>query len=264
MEGHRDAMKNTIRAALGRIERNEGVKVLLAVESGSRAWGFASTDSDWDVRFIYLRRPEWYLSIQRRRDVLEFPLSESLDVSGWDLRKALGLFAKSNPPLFEWLRSPMVYREAYSTMASLRRMSAAFFSSRSCLHHYLHMAQGNFREYLQGPRVRTKKYFYVLRPILACRWIEAHRSMPPMEFAKLVDDRLPERLRPIVSDLLRRKRAGEELADGPRIPDINGFVEREISRLNNEMPPKAARHPVDWETLDAVFRESLDEVWKTA
>lgn len=250
-----------IRSALRRIEKDERVKILLALESGSRAWGFASTDSDWDVRFIYLRPPEWYLSIQRRRDVLEYPLSDALDISGWDLRKALGLFAKSNPPLFEWLRSPMVYQELFSTAEQLRRLSAEFFSPRSCLHHYLHMAQGNFREYLQGARVRTKKYFYVLRPVLACRWIEAHGQMPPMEFENLVDDRLPKTLRPIVADLLRRKRAGEELDDGPRIPKLNAFLRREIERLGAGLPEKPEGRPLDWETLDGVFRASLEEAW---
>lgn len=255
-------MKKEIIAALRRIEKDERVKILLALESGSRAWGFASTDSDWDVRFIYLRPPEWYLSIQKRRDVLEYPLSDALDISGWDLRKTLGLFAKSNPPLFEWLRSPMVYLESFSTAEQLRRLSVDFFSPRSCLHHYLHMAQGNFREYLQGTRVRTKKYFYVLRPVLACRWIEAHGDMPPMEFEKLVDDGLPKTLRPIVADLLRRKRAGEELDDGPRIPKLNAFLRREIERLGAGLPEKPEGRPLDWETLDGVFRASLEEAWR--
>ena len=98
-------MDVTIRRELQGVAEAEHVRILYAVESGSRGWGFASADSDWDVRFLYLRRPEWYLSIQRRRDVLEFPLRDGLDLSGWDLKKALGPFAKSNPPLPEWLRS---------------------------------------------------------------------------------------------------------------------------------------------------------------
>src|SRR5712691_1525847 len=126
-------MEREIRDTLDRIETREDVRVLYAVESGSRAWGFASTDSDWDVRFLYLRRPEWYLSIQRRRDVLEYPLADGLDVSGWDLKQALGLFAKSNPPLLEWLRSPIVYREAFSAPARLRVLSARWWRT-SCPH----------------------------------------------------------------------------------------------------------------------------------
>src|SRR5262245_24894997 len=125
-------MRQAIDDALRRLEDADDVRVLYAVESGSRAWGFASRDSDWGVRFVYLRRPSWYLSVQRRRDVLEYPLDDGLDVSGWDVKKALGLFAKSNPPLLEWLRSPIVYREESSLAQTLRVLSARFFSSRSC------------------------------------------------------------------------------------------------------------------------------------
>ena len=254
-------MEQEIQAALRRLELEDDVRVLYAVESGSRAWGFASLDSDWDVRFLYLRRPAWYLSVQRRRDVLEYPLHAGLDVSGWDLKKALGLFAKSNPPLLEWLRSPIVYREAYSLAETLRSLSARYYSSRSCMHHYLHMAEGNYREYLQGDLARVKKYFYVLRPVLACRWIAAHGTMPPTEFASLVYDQLPPPLRKIVHELLERKRSGDELALGPRIPEINEFLDSEISRLREALDAIPRGEPPDWEALDRVFQDSLAEVW---
>jgi predicted nucleotidyltransferase len=254
-------MLQAIQGALQRIEEADDVRVLYAAESGSRAWGFASRDSDWDVRFIYLRRPTWYLSVQRRRDVLEYPLDGGLDVSGWDLRKALGLYAKSNPPLLEWLRSPIVYREAFSVAETLRTLSARYFSSRSCMHHYFHMAEGNYREYLQGDSVRVKKYFYVLRPVLACRWIAAHGTMPPMEFASLVDDQLPSRLRPVVHALLERKRSGEELAAGPRIPEINEFLDAEMAGLSDALAAIPRMQGPYWDGLDRVFRDSLREVW---
>lgn len=254
-------MEQAIQDALRQIEAADGVRILYAVESGSRAWGFASRDSDWDVRFIYVRSPAWYLSVQRRRDVMEYPLKDGLDVSGWDLRKALGLFAKSNPPLLEWLCSPIVYWEAFSAAQTLRSLSARYFSSRSCMHHYLHMAEGNYREYLQGDPVRVKKYFYVLRPVLACRWIGAHGTMPPMEFASLVADQLPSHLQPVVHALLERKRSGDELASGLRIPEINAFLDSELARLRESLAT-VPRHPApDWEVLDRVFRDSLGEVW---
>jgi uncharacterized protein len=254
-------MRNAIDNAIQRLEAEDDVRVLYAVESGSRAWGFASRDSDWDVRFIYLRRPNWYLSVQRRRDVLEYPLDNQLDVSGWDLKKALGLFAKSNPPLLEWLRSPIVYREASFLAQRLRELSTRYFSSRSCMHHYFHMAEGNYREYLHGDPVRVKKYFYVLRPVLACRWIAAHGTMPPMEFASLVDDQLPRELRPMVHALLERKRSGDELAAGPRIPEINAFLDDEMGRLSHALAAIPRGSAPDWEALDGIFRESLVEVW---
>jgi len=246
---------------LSAIETEQRVAVLYAVESGSRAWGFASTNSDWDVRFVYLRPPEWYLSIQRRRDVIEQALPGDLDVSGWDLRKALGLFAKSNPPLLEWLRSPIVYRERADTVPALRELSRRFFSPRSCLHHYFHMAEGNDREYLHGPTVRLKKYFYVLRPVLACRWIERLGSMPPTEFACLAAETLPEELQPTVEALLARKRAGEELSAGAPIPELREFLGAEVARLRATLGRLPRAGLPDWEVLDAFFRQSLARVW---
>ncbi len=254
-------MKATIQAELKRIEQANDLRVLLAVESGSRAWGFESATSDWDVRFIYVRRPEWYLSIQHRRHVVELELEGDLDVSGWDLPKALNLFAKSNPPLLEWLRSPIVYAESSSAAQQLRVLSDRFFSPRACLYHYLHMAEGNYREYLCRDPVRLKKYFYVLRPVLAARWIEAHSAMPPMEFASLVDDQLPRVLREAVDELLSRKRAGSELAVGPRIPAINDFLDGEITRLTALARAGVRAGAADIESLDQLFRATLDEVW---
>jgi predicted nucleotidyltransferase len=129
------------------------------------------------------------------------------------------------------------------------------------MHHYFHMAEGNYREYLHGDPVRVKKYFYVLRPVLACRWIAAHGTMPPMEFDSLVSDQLPSELQAAVHALLERKRSGDELASGPRIPEINEFLESEMGRLRAALAAIPRSPAPAWEALDRVFRDSLDEVW---
>ena len=139
-----------VRAALDRVEAECNVRVLFACESGSRAWGFASRDSDYDVRFIYVHRPDWYLSVEDRRDVIESPIADDLDVSGCELRKALRLLRKSNPPLLEWLRSPMVYRYDPAFVAQFGALATESYSPRRCFRHYLHMAYGNWRDYLRG------------------------------------------------------------------------------------------------------------------
>ena len=175
-------MREQIVEQLRLIEKEEQVRIIYACESGSRAWGFPSKDSDYDVRFLYIRPADWYLSIFDRRDVIERPISDMLDINGWDIRKALNLFRKSNPPLLEWLQSPLVYMEAFTVTEQIRRLSPLTFSPRSCMYHYLHMAKGNYRMYLQGEQVNIKKYFYVLRPVLACQWIERSNTMPPIEF----------------------------------------------------------------------------------
>lgn len=105
----RDIVKE-INEKLDEIEEKENVRILHAIESGSRAWGFASPDSDYDVRFIYARRREDYLRLDEPRDVIEWQLDDVLDINGWDLKKALKQFARGNATLFEWSGSPIVYR----------------------------------------------------------------------------------------------------------------------------------------------------------
>ncbi|GFN31480.1 nucleotidyltransferase domain-containing protein [Paenibacillus xylaniclasticus] len=249
---------------LNKLEQEENIRILYACESGSRAWGFPSRDSDYDVRFLYIRPVEWYLSIQSRRDVIERPISDQLDISGWDLKKALGLYRKSNPPLLEWLQSPIKYAEPYSVAEQLRGLSPLAFSPKSCMHHYLHMARGNYRTYLQGEQVKIKKYFYVLRPILACEWIERYGNMPPMAFETLLDRIVPadSALYEAVQQLLVRKKAGEELDYEPRIEAIHHYMDESLPRLDEQAAAlQGAAGPAPDDRLDELFRSALREVW---
>lgn len=246
---------------LAGIEREEQVRICLAVESGSRAWGFPSLDSDYDVRFIYVHTPEWYLSIENGRDVIERPLIGLVDASGWDLRKALQLFRKSNPPLIEWLQSPFVYLERFDMAAELRERLPRFFSPAAGYYHYLHMARGNFREYLRGDVVWRKKYLYVLRPLLAMRWIESGRGAVPIEFSRLVDLTVDDpQLRLAIDGLVEAKRAGNELDEGPTIPTLAAFVENELKRAEGVAVNRRETAPPVAE-LDAVFRATVNRAW---
>jgi predicted nucleotidyltransferase len=247
---------------LNEVEKEENVTIFYACESGSRAWGFPSADSDYDVRFLYLRPRDWYLSIdvEEKRDVIERPISDMLDISGWDLRKALKLLRKSNPPLLEWLSSPTVYREKYTLTKRFRELVQEFYSPIACARHYLHMAQGNYREYLKGEEVRVKKYFYVLRPLLAIKWIEQESDVMPMEFGVLVERSVcaPE-LRRAIDELLEKKRAGQELDSGPRIEVISNYIEGELQRLGTKLEVMEKTKPSS-EKLNIFFRSALNEV----
>lgn len=259
-----NAIEERIANSLDTIERNEDVRVLYACESGSRAWGFASRDSDYDVRFMYVRRPEWYLSIdlEHQRDVIEQPINEQLDVIGWDLRKALKLLLKSNPPLLEWLQSPIVYRDACGVAAELRALLPDYVSPIACRYHYLHMARGNFRDYLRSDVVWIKKYFYVLRPLLAVLWVEAGRGMVPIEFSSLVEAMVEdEQLRRTIDELVARKQAGDELDRQPRITIISEFIERELTRLEKTTGDLPKARP-DIERLNVLFRAVLERAWE--
>jgi len=252
--------RQQIQARLEEIERQEGVCIAYACESGSRAWGFESVDSDFDVRFIYIQPTPRYLRVVPGRDVIEQPADKVLDISGWDLRKALQLLRSSNPPLLEWLQSPIVYRERPAIVTQIRELMPRYYQPVACHYHYLHMAQGNNRDYLQGDVVWLKKYLYVLRPVLACLWIERGYGVVPIEFAALIGRVLDDgKLKTAVQDLVRRKKEGDELARGPRIPVISDFVERELARLSERPAPPAARPSSD--DLDRVFRRCLIDIY---
>ena len=257
-------MIEEIRKELLRLEQQHDIKILYAVESGSRAWGFASTDSDWDVRYIYIHNLDWYLNIDSKKDSQEEILPNDIDLSGWELKKALRLFRKSNPPMLEWLRSPIVYLQQFSTADRLQKLTKEYFNPKSCLHHYLHMAEGNFKEYLQKDIVRVKKYFYVLRPILACDWIKQTNTMAPMEFQRLVDSQIIDQFVKIeIQNLLTRKIAGEELNEEPKNQILNDFLEQKIEFFNDYIQNIEQPNQPDSARLNELFRQTINEVWKT-
>jgi uncharacterized protein len=250
-----------IRERLFAIEREESVKIFYACESGSRAWGFPSKNSDYDVRFLYIREQNWYMSIdvEDRRDVIERPILDEFDVNGWDLRKALKLLRKSNPPLLEWLNSPTVYLEDEAISAKFKSLVPYCYSATACTYHYLQMARGNFREYLKGDTVSVKKYFYVLRPLLAIKWIEESSDVVPMQFGVLVQDILPNgELRDQIETLIERKKLGDELKREPRIDVISDFIESEMTRLSSKVVKRREEKP-SMEHLNSIFREILSQ-----
>ena len=250
-------MREMILNKLNEIESRENVRILLAVESGSRAWGFASPDSDYDVRFIYVRHKEDYLRLEKTRDVIELPIEGELDINGWDLNKTLRLLRASNPTLFEWFSSPIVYRETASAQ-EFRTVMQRYFSSKRGLSHYLSMASGNYREYLKGETVKAKKYFYVLRPVLACKWILDKGTPPPMLFSELMDAELDPALLPDVNRLLDLKMNAPEIKTIPKIESINRYLESSIEEVRSRIVqlPEDANH--GWEELDQLFLSQLE------
>ena len=253
-------MRELILQKLDEMEQTEGIRILHAVESGSRAWGFPSPDSDYDVRFIYVRTPEYYLKLEKTRDVIELPINDMLDINGWDLNKTLRLLHSSNPTLFEWMASPIVYRQT-GFIDRLQPILDDYFSCKSGLWHYLSMAESNYRAYLKGDMVRAKKYFYVMRPILACKWILHHRTKPPMLFRELMDSELDATLKPAVERLLDLKMNVPEVKEIPRVDEINQYLDASIEALKAEIMVFPGEHKPDWAPLNRLF---LDEVQKAS
>ncbi|MCE2572294.1 nucleotidyltransferase domain-containing protein [Motilimonas eburnea] len=250
------SVKAEIMRRIAKAEQEHDVKVLFAVESGSRAWGFASPNSDYDVRFIYAHRQEWYLTLdlESKRDVIEYPIVDEIDINGWDVRKALKLLCKSNPSFIEWLHSPIVYVDDGVFAKQVRELLPQVVSSQKGIYHYLHMAQGNYRGYLKQARVPLKKYFYVLRPLLAIMWLERYQQPAPIEFdvlRQLISNN--SALDEAISDLVAKKRQSAEKEYGTSIPIINQFIEAELAR--NLAPVSRHRDPeASFAQLNALFQ----------
>lgn len=254
-------VRTEILQRLRKTEREHGVRILLAVESGSRAWGFASPNSDYDVRFIYMREPEWYqaVDLEERRDVIEYPIVDDIDLNGWDVRKALRLFWKSNPAFVEWIQSPITYIDGSLFREAALALLPAIYSPEKGIYHYRSMAKTNYRGYLREPVVRLKKYFYVLRPLLAARWIARTGGPAPIEFERLLTLLLQEPA--VLSEvhlLLAQKKDAPELGLAQAVPPLNAFIEAELAGVLADVPQKS-RAPRVVEQLNDLFHRVIDE-----
>lgn len=249
-------IRSDIEARLTAIEAEHQVHILFACESGSRGWGFSSPDSDYDVRFLYVHTLSWYLQVHAQRDVIELPISDVLDINGWELRKALGLLRGGNATLIEWLDSPVLYRVDPIFLQAIQTSARDTHRAERTYYHYVHMARKNYREHLRGETVRLKKYLYVLRPLLAARWIEQGRGVAPMRFQELVDGIVTDpALRQAIEALLLIKRSAMESALAPPMPVINAFIEDTLEHFASISPPTP--DPKDFSTLDSLLMETV-------
>jgi len=233
-----DKIKKEILHRLRQTEEQENVRILMAIESGSRAWGFASSNSDYDVRFIYVRPKDWYVAVdfEEKRDVIEYPIVDDIDLNGWDVRKALRLFRKSNPTFVEWLQSPITYINTGVFREKALALLPEIYSLEKGIYHYRSMAKTNYRGYLRSKKVPLKKYFYVLRPLLSIKWIETKNLPAPIEIHRLLELVEDKKLLQAIEDLLEKKKAHKEMALSPAVPVLNDFIERELSRLELWQP----------------------------
>jgi predicted nucleotidyltransferase len=246
-----------IMAELARIETEHDVRLVFAVESGSRAWGFPSTDSDYDVRFVYAERPEAYCSVFARRDVIQRPIDGTLDISGWDLRKALRLMARSNPAFLEWLASPIRYCGDPSVVEEVLQLGRDSVFLPSLAYHYDRWSRRIFDDVTasEGP-VRLKAYCYALRAALSYAWIRRTATPPPMDLPTLMSGgEIPGATRDATDALVTLKATATEHDAMPRSPELDTFI-GEILADRTERPP-AVERPVDRARFDTLFRKIL-------
>lgn len=204
-----------IRARLDKV-RASGVRIGFAIESGSRAWGFPSPDSDYDCRFVYVRERDDYLRLFPHRDVIEFPIVGEVDAGGWDLRKALLLALKGNAVLVEWVKSPAVYEEEPGFRQRLGALLDEIMEPRKVVRHYMGLLYHHFDDDGDST-VKLKKLLYAIRPALALAWMEQRdfAGLPPMNMLECLQGvRLPEEQRTAILDLVELKSATREMGEG--------------------------------------------------
>ena len=239
------------------LEQKENIRILHAVESGSRAWGFASPDSDYDVRFIYVRKPEHYLKLEKARDVIELPINDELDINGWDLDKTLRLLYKSNPTLFEWFSSPITYRRT-EFADRISPLLTEYFTPSNSIYHYLGTAKSNYIAYIRSKdEVKAKKYFYVLRPLLACLWIMERQCPPPMLFDELRAAYLDKSIESDVDYLLNIKIKSPEIKTIPAIDTITDYILRSMKEIQEYLQSLPKREKKSWDKLNNFFLSEL-------
>ncbi|HEX8576392.1 MAG TPA: nucleotidyltransferase domain-containing protein [Flavobacterium sp.] len=244
-------MEKYIRNQLRQIEQEKNIEILFACESGSRAWGFASPDSDYDIRFIYKHELDYYLSLWEQPDVIEFMTEDDLDGSGWDLRKALKLLAKSNAPLLEWLYSPIVYYQNDTFLEQMQSLAKDCFSPIASLHHYLGTTK-NFIDICSAGEVKLKSYFYALRSALAGKWIIENNSIPPVTFTELLP-MAPFEVREKIRELMAIKAKQDETYLHPKEVLITDFL-LETIRFNEQHAKGLNSGKKMGEELDGAFR----------
>ncbi|HEV8391510.1 MAG TPA: nucleotidyltransferase domain-containing protein [Dongiaceae bacterium] len=248
-----------VQRRLDTIERGQSCRILFAVESGSRAWGFPSPDSDYDVRFVYARAADWYLSVYPGRDVIETPIEDEMDVNGWDLRKALHLVLKSNAVISEWMESPIVYRRDAAALRHLRTFADRMLNPRALAYHYLHLARTQVAAKLPRDWIALKRYFYALRPALALRFLRLQGGRrPPMHLQALIDGTdLPAMTVKIIDRLVAAKSRTREMGLGRRIPALDRLIAAEIAGAAGSATEMPGRPLSDLETADSLFRRLI-------
>ena len=230
-----------------------GAYVCYACESGSRAWGFASPDSDYDLRFVYVRGVNDYLRLEKRRDVIEIPIRDDLDASGWDLGKFLTLMRKSNPSVYEWLGSPIVYKRVPGFLR-VKELSERCFSPLASAHHYLGMAESTLRGRLRPSQVPPKGYLYVIRAILACRWAAYEQKPVPVRFDELRKAMLEPKMGPIVDEMLRLKAELPEKATIEHDSGLDEWISSKMDYLAGKVLTLEPKEPLPWGEFDDIFQ----------
>lgn len=247
-------MKTKILEKLKNLEKEKNIEILMAIESGSRSWGFASPDSDYDIRFIYKHPIDWYLSPWEKRDTIEFMTEDDLDGSGWDLKKVFHLLNKSNVPNLEHLYSHIFYVKNDKFLELMKPLAEQSFSPIAVVFHYLSMSK-KYLEACNKEEVKLKDYLYCLRTTLASKWVVEKGSFPPVNFHKMLD-LLPENILEKVRFILNLKSENGEKYCHVQDWEFFDYLKSEIEKLS-EVAKTLNAVNFDKKEAERVFAEIL-------
>jgi len=251
-------MKEKIKNYLQEIEKEKDIKILLACETGSRAWGFPSPDSDYDIRMIYVHKKEWYLSLTEPRDTIERMYENNdIDITGWDLRKALRLLGKSNASFLERIQSTTLYKYDEDFLSEIKGISQNYYSKIATMYHYLNMANKCYREVTEEKTYRLKKLFYALRAATTCKWILNREEIPPIVFLEMMEGlEIEASIKERIKELIKLKSEINESYLHKGEEEIFTFIKNNISiaKENSQKLPSAKGKLED---LNVFFRKQI-------
>lgn len=258
-------MHDKIREFLWKLEERKDIRILLAVESGSRAWGFESKDSDWDVRFIYARPLQWYMSIDTKWDeTLEGTGPDDIDYQGWNLPKALRLMYNANGAIHEWIHSPIVYLADDRFMDQMQMRSPEYFDPYRAMHHYRQLASGNMQRYITGnDEFKLKRVLYVWRATMVAKYIREFGTFPGTHIQPLLDEsthlHIPNNIQVLVDFLLAKKSNADELGVGtweefrPLVDYLNDELQNLEAFLSSDELSQINKTPTRLNTILRTF-----------
>ncbi|MCO7223488.1 nucleotidyltransferase domain-containing protein [Pleionea sp. CnH1-48] len=249
-------IEKDIQQHLTQLEQQKSIQILVAIESGSRAWGFPSHDSDYDVRIIYYKDASHYLSVFEQKDTLEVPITDLLDIAGWDLKKALNLMYSGNAVIHEWLNSPIIYREEKTKSSRLKAFAESVFNPVPAFYHYLNMSAKKF-DVSQESSFSAKRLLYAYRTLLCALWIEKYQTAPPMLFGELMDDLLKKYgdVQQELEKIITVKAEGKEKDMISVNDDLQTYARQQLVRLKEiNIGKNSKKQPI---LFDELFRQLL-------
>lgn len=230
-------MERQIKKICKEIEKEYDIKILFAIENGSRAWRMESIDSDFDVRFVYYRKKEEYLKIDKPTDVITRAFDKDLkpcktegsmiDITGFDIYKYIRLLADSNPTTIEWITTDMIYYGKQNKI--FKRFATNNFNPERLFYHYKSMCKNNYIKYIKSKNnITYKRYLYSFRGLLNSLWVLKKNSIPPISFketilssSSYIDKKIVDQLNKIIT----LKQLGNEKEIIKNIPKFDNYIE---------------------------------------